>query len=75
MYTITSKDKYLYNAVFFTLEKIIEAYENKDPNLAEYVIKLAIIDPAPLVTIPTIDEESPDVSSGKQTSKPLAKKM
>ena len=48
MYSISTSDKQLYDEGFFSLKGIVKAYKSKDPRLAEYVIKLCIIDPAPI---------------------------
>ena len=47
MYSISTSDKQLYDEGFFSLAGIVKAYKSKDPRLAEYIIKLCIVDPAP----------------------------
>lgn len=47
MYSISTSDKQLYDEGYLSLEGIVKAYKSNDPRLAEYVIKLCIIDPAP----------------------------
>jgi hypothetical protein len=47
MIKITNEDKALYEQGKFTISSIEQAYADEDPRLAEYIIKLAIIDPAP----------------------------
>lgn len=59
MYSISTSDKKLYEKGIFSLKGIVEAYQNKDPRLAEYVIKLCIIDPAPSVQPTRADGVSP----------------
>ena len=50
MYNISSKDKDLYDNGLLSLDGVLHAYKEQDPRLAEYVVKLAIIDPAPVIT-------------------------
>ncbi|MEC7984652.1 MAG: hypothetical protein VX278_05780 [Myxococcota bacterium] len=50
MYQVEAKDKELYDAGWLSITGLMKAYRAKDPRLAEYAIKLCIIDPAPVVS-------------------------
>ena len=47
MYSISVSDKQLYAEGTLSFKGIMEAYKSQDPRLAEYVVKLCILDPAP----------------------------
>ena len=47
MYEILPKDKELYEDGWLSIKGLMKAYQEQNPRLAEYAIKLAIIDPAP----------------------------
>ena len=48
MYVIQSEDKQLYDDGWLSIAGLMKAYKAQDPRLAEYAIKLCIIDPAPV---------------------------
>lgn len=47
MYNISRQDQTLYEDGFLSLQGVQQAYAKQDPKLAEYVIKLVMIDPMP----------------------------
>jgi len=46
-FKLSSNDKNLYESGLLSFDGIQQAYTNKDPKLAEYIVKLAKLDPAP----------------------------
>ena len=65
---IKPNDKNLYEQGKLSLSSIRQAYENKDERLAEYIVKLAIIDP--LYDAPLSEEEKEKQEKQEKQEKP-----
>ena len=61
---IKPKDKHLYEQGKLSLSNIRKAYEEKDERLAEYIVKLAIIDP--VYDAPLSEEQKKELAEKKE---------
>ena len=66
MYAIESADKKLLDNGTLSFEGVVQAYREQDPRLAEYVVKLAVVDPSPVFE-QKIQEESQEESQEKNS--------
>ncbi|MFT5683629.1 MAG: hypothetical protein ACI8RZ_004561 [Myxococcota bacterium] len=60
MFRLTSQDRSLYEDGTLSAEGLNSAFKRRDPRLAEYLVKLVILDPAPAGFFDAVKEQKPN---------------
>ena len=60
MFRLTSQDRSLYEDGTLSAEGLDSAFQRRDPRLAEYLVKLVILDPAPEGFLDAVKEQKPN---------------
>ena len=60
MFRLTSQDRALYEDGTLSGEGLDAAFQRRDPRMAEYLVKLVILDPAPAGFLDAVNEKKPN---------------
>ncbi|MDG1481758.1 MAG: hypothetical protein P8R54_19340 [Myxococcota bacterium] len=60
MFQLTSQDRSLYEDGTLSAEGLSSAFKRRDPRMAEYLVKLVILDPAPAGFLDAVKEKKPN---------------